>query len=203
MSLAGSLLPDGLQDWLERGGNKKSMPWMDRMAFLPSEEAVGITEIRAGLMLQTLPWAFPCSERKTNLHPCVTRLFCTYLPWVSPPTEFYLSNEGLMAVNFKLPCLTIPGWSGMLQCIYYFCCFNQYKKSYSRSFTRVLIANDGELMTEIKPKEIMLIGLVLPSAEWCHQECGEPEEDLASTFAHQWLKTQWNHLPGRVFWYIA
>lgn len=27
---------------------------MERMAFLPSEEAVGITEIRAGLMLQTL-----------------------------------------------------------------------------------------------------------------------------------------------------
>lgn len=36
-------------------------------------------------------------------------------------------------------------------------------------------------MTENNPKEIMLVELVLPSAECGHQDCGEPQEGLTTT----------------------
>lgn len=53
MRLASSLVPDGLQELPEHGGSKKSTPWMERMAFLPSAGPVETMETRAGLTLKT------------------------------------------------------------------------------------------------------------------------------------------------------
>lgn len=58
---------------------------------------------------------------------------------------------------------------------------NQSKKSLSRNLNRVLIANDRHPATENNPKEILVVQLVLPSADRGHQDCSEPEEGL--TFA--------------------
>lgn len=60
---------------------------------------------------------------------------------------------------------------------------NQSEKSYSRSPNRVLIANDGHLLIENNPKEIVLAELVVPTAEQGHRDCSEPKEHLATTFA--------------------
>lgn len=60
---------------------------------------------------------------------------------------------------------------------------NQYKKSYSRSLNRVLVAHDGHPVIKNNPKEIMLVELVLPSSDRGHQDCGKPEDDLTTTFA--------------------
>lgn len=71
MRLASSLLPDGLQERPEHASNKKSTPRMERMAFLPSEGAVGITEIKARLMLQTFSLERSLAVKGKQICTCV------------------------------------------------------------------------------------------------------------------------------------